>query len=89
MLRERKVQGAQWYVTLPKEWRNGHSIKRGGTLNAHFNPTSVLIFNPKGRAMSPIERNLVDVLIGLPQLVNTKELVDTLRALLEQLDETV
>ena len=92
MHRERKVQGAQWYVTLPKEWRNsdGHNIKKGDTLDAYFNPESVLIFNPQGREMSPIERSLVDVLIGLPKLgKGTKELVENLKTLVEQLDETV
>lgn len=94
MHRERKVQGAQWYVTLPKEWRNedGHNIKKGDTLDAFFNTDSVLIFNPKEREMSPIERNLIGILTGLPQVGNTKErvkeLVENLRTLVEQLDET-
>lgn len=88
MHRERKVQGAQWYVTLPKEWRNsdGHNIKKGDTLDAYFNPESVLIFNPQGREMSPLERGLVDVLIGLPKLVGTKEMIENLTELVQQLE---
>lgn len=93
MHRERKVQGMQWYVTLPKEWRNeeGHNIEKGDTLDAFFNTDSVLIFNPKEREMSPIEHNLIGILTGLPQMTNTKELVkelvENLRTLVEQLDE--
>ena len=88
MHRERKVQGAQWYVTLPKEWRNsdGHDIKKGDTLDAYFNPESVLIFNPQGREMSSLERGLVDVLIGLPKLVGTKEMIENLTELVQQLE---
>jgi len=90
MHRERKVQGMQWYVTLPKEWRgkDGHNIEKGDTLDAFFNPDSVLIFNPQKREMSLIERNLAGILTGLPQMADTKELVENLRTLLEQLDET-
>lgn len=88
MKRPRKVQGAQFYVTIPKEWRNsdGHNIKRGDTLDAYFEPTSVLIFNPEGREMSPIEHGLVDVLTNLPKLIGTKKLIEDLRLLIEQLD---
>jgi bifunctional DNA-binding transcriptional regulator/antitoxin component of YhaV-PrlF toxin-antitoxin module len=89
MRRERKVQGAQWYVTLPKEWRNsgGHNIKKGDTLYAYFEPESVLIFNPKNREMSTLERNLSDVLIGLPKLMGTKELIENLRLIVEELSK--
>ena len=85
---ERKVQGAQWYVTLPKGWRNsdGHNIKKGDTLDAYFNPESVLIFNPQGRKMSSIERNLVDVLIGLPKLMDTKKMIENLKQHVQQLE---
>ena len=90
MHRERKVQGMQWYVTLPKEWRNsdGHNIKKGDVMDTFFNPKSVLIFNPKTREMTAIERTLVGILTGLPQMADTKELVENLRTLVEQLDET-
>lgn len=91
MKRERKVQGAQWYVTLPKEWRgkDGHNIEKGDSLDGFFNPDSVLIFNPKKRKISPIECTLIEILIGLPQLMDTRELVEDLRALVEQLDKIV
>ena len=86
MHRERSVQGTQWYVTLPKEWRNGHNIEKGDKLDAFFNTNSVLIFYPKKRTMTDLERNLVGILTGLPQMADTKELVENLRTLLEQLE---
>lgn len=88
MIRPRKVQGAQWYITIPREWRDseGHDVKRGDTLEAHFEPKSVLVLNPQGREMSVIERSLVDVLIGLPRLKDTKELIENLKDLVEQLE---
>ena len=59
------------------------------TLDAIFEPTSVLIFNPENREMSTLERNLIDVLIGLPKLMGTKELIENLRLIMEQLDEVI
>lgn len=89
MIRPRKVQGAQWYITLPVEWRSpdSHEIKKGDVLDAHFEPGSVLILNPKDRKIGPIEENLIKILIGWPKLVDTQELVENLKGLVEQLDE--
>jgi hypothetical protein len=44
MKEARKVQGNQWYVTLPLSWRQGHDVRKGDVLEAHYNMNSVLIF---------------------------------------------
>jgi len=87
MIRERKVQGAQWYITLPKEWRNGHDIKKGDIVEAHFEDESLLVINPQNREMTLLEMTLVDVLISLPKLEDTKKLIETLKSIVEQLDK--
>jgi len=89
MIRERKVQGAQFYITIPKEWRRleGHNIVKGDTLDAHFESKSVLILNPQGREIDPIEQSLIDILIALPKLVGTTKLIENLKILVEKLAE--
>ena len=82
----RKVQGEQWYITLPSEWRNGHGVKKGDTLTATFEPDSVMILNPEGREFSDLEEKLVNILVNLPGLVDTRELIDNLREIVDQLD---
>lgn len=83
----RKVQGEQWYITLPSEWRNGHGVKKGDTLTATFEPDSVMILNPEGREFSDLEGKLVNLLVNLPGLVDTRELIENLRGIIEDLDE--
>jgi len=82
----RKVQGEQWYITLPSEWRNGHGVKKGDTLTATFEPDSVMILNPEGREFSDLEEKLVNILVNLPGLVDTRELIDNLREIVDHLD---
>lgn len=88
MKRKRKVQGAQWYITLPSEWRDsgGHDIKKGDTMLAHFEPDSVMVINPQVRELSDLEGKLVHVLINLPRLIDTRELVENLREIVAGLD---
>ncbi len=88
MRSKRKVQGAQFYVTLPQEWRseNGHDIKKGDELVAIFEPDSVLIFNPITRGQSELEEKLTQLLINLPKLVDTRELVESLKGIIADLD---
>lgn len=83
----RKVQGAQWYITLPSDWRIGHDIKKGDTMNAIFEPDSVMILNPEGREFSDLEGKLVKLLVNLPGLVDTRELIENLRGIIEDLDK--
>ena len=83
----RKVQGEQWYITLPSEWRNGHGVKKGDTLTATFEPDSVMILNPEGREFSDLEGKLVNLLVNLPGLVDTRELIENLRGIIEDLDK--
>ncbi len=84
----RKVQGAQFYITLPKEWRNenGHNIRKGDTMLATFEPDSVLVLNPSTRVQSELEGKIVQLLIGLPKLKNTRKLIESLRGIIEDLD---
>lgn len=86
MKSERKVQGAQWYITLPKDWRWGHGIEKGDTMDAIFEPDSVMILNPKTRVLSILERKLIKVLTDLPGLVDTRELINSLREIVDDLD---
>ena len=85
----RKVQGAQFYITLPKEWRNknGHNILKGDTMLATFEPDSVLILNPSTRVQSELEMQLVQLLVRLPKLKDTRELIESLRGIIEDLDK--
>lgn len=89
MQSKRKVQGAQWYVTLPKEWRNenGHNILKGDVMLATFEPDSVLVLNPSNRVQPELEEKLVQLLIGLPKLKSTRELIESLRGIIEDLDK--
>ncbi|GAH53654.1 unnamed protein product [marine sediment metagenome] len=85
---KRKVQGAQFYVTLPQEWRNGgHNIKKGDVLLAIYESDSVLIFNPITREQSELEEKLTQLLISLPKLVGTRELVESLKGIIADLDD--
>lgn len=86
MKSERKVQGAQWYITLPKDWRRGHGIEKGDTMDAIFEPDSVMILNPQARVLSTLERKLIRVLTDLPGLVGTRELIESLREIVNDLD---
>lgn len=88
MKAERKVQGAQWYITLPAPWRDadGHDIKKGDTLDAHYEPDSVMILNPQTRELSCLEGKLIGLLTNLPRLVDTRELVESLREIVADLD---
>lgn len=88
MKRKRKVQGAQWYITVPAEWRDdgGHNIKKGDTLIAHFEPDSVMVLNPETRELSDLEGKLIKVLLNFPRLVNTRELIEDLREIVAGLD---
>ena len=88
MKSERKVQGAQWYITLPKDWRRGHGIEKGDTMDAIFEPDSVMILNPQTRELSTLEGKLINVLIRLPGLVDTRELIDSLREIVDDLAST-
>ena len=88
MISERKVQGAQWYITLPKDWRRGHGIEKGDTMDAIFEPDSVMILNPQTRVLSTLERKLIKVLTDLPGLVDTRELINSLREIVDDLDQT-
>jgi len=85
----RKVQGAQFYITLPKEWRNknGHNILKGDTMLATFEPDSVLILNPSTRVQPELEMQLVQLLVRLPKLKKTRELIESLRGIIEDLDK--
>lgn len=88
MIKDRKVQGAQWYITLPAEWRDagGHDIKKGDTLKAHFEPDSVMVLNPDTRELSDLEDKLIKVLLNFPRLVDTRELIEDLREIVAGLD---
>ena len=86
MKSERKVQGAQWYITLPKDWRRGHGIEKGDTMDAIFEPDSVMVLNPQTRELSTLERKLIKVLTDLPGLVDTRELINSLREIVDDLD---
>jgi hypothetical protein len=88
MRAERKVQGAQWYITLPSDWRDsgGHDIKKGDTLIAHFEPDSVMILNPQVRQLSDLEGKLINILTNLPRLIDTRELIENLREIVAGLD---
>ena len=88
MKSERKVQGAQWYITLPKDWRRGHGIEKGDTMDAIFEPDSVMILNPQTRVLSTLERKLIKVLTDLPGLVDTRELIESLREIVDDLAST-
>lgn len=89
MKSKRKVQGAQWYITLPKEWRNenGHDIQKGDTIQATFEPDSVLVLNPITREQTELEEKITQLLINLPGLVGTRELVESLKGIIEDLDD--
>lgn len=89
MRSKRKVQGEQWYITLPKEWRdeNGHDIKKGDWLQPFFEPDSVLVLNPATREQSELEEKLTQLLINLPKLVGTRELVESLKGIIADLDQ--
>jgi len=91
MKSKRKVQGAQWYITLPKEWRNenGHGIQKGDVIQATFESDSVLVLNPATRVQSLLEMKLTQLLINLPKLVGTRELVESLKGIIEDLDDLV
>ncbi len=88
MKAERKVQGQQWYVTLPAPWRDaeGHDIKKGDTLDAYYEPDSVMILNPQNRGLSGLEDKLIGVLTNLPRLIDTRELIESLREIVDGLD---
>lgn len=83
---ERKVQGAQWYITLDKDWRKGHGIEKGDVMDAIFEPDSVMILNPQSRELSTLEGKLINVLINLPRFVDTQELIVSLREIVDDLD---
>ena len=86
MLKDRKVQGKQWYITVPSEWRDGHGVERGDTLTAHFEQDSVMILNPQTRELSDLEGKLIHVLLNLPKLIDTRELIENLREIVAGLD---
>ncbi len=88
MKSERKVQGAQWYITLPKDWRRGHGVEKGDTMDAIFEPDSVMILNPQNRQLSALEGKLIGILTALPGLVDTRELIDSLREIVDDLAST-
>jgi len=87
MKRERKVQGAQWYITLPQEWRAGQDVKKGDTMITLFEEHSMMVVYPENREVSELENKLSNVLINLPSLTDTRELVNDLREIVADLDE--
>lgn len=90
MKSERKVQGAQWYITLPKDWRRGHDIKKGDIMIATFEEDSVMILNPQNRRLSAratcLEDKLIKLLTRLPGITDNRELVKSLREIVDDLD---
>ena len=83
---KRKVQGAQSYVTLPKEWRNGHGVVKGDVMLATFASDSVLILNPSNRVQPELEEKLVQLIIKLPGLLGTQELIYSLKGIVRDLE---
>ncbi|MCK4265683.1 MAG: hypothetical protein KAX31_00265 [Thermoplasmata archaeon] len=86
---KRKVQGAQFYITLPKEWRDGHGIVKGDVMMTTFESDSVLVLNPSNRVQPELEEKLVQLLVRLPGLVDTQKILDSLREIVEDLDQTM
>ncbi len=57
-------------------------------MQAIYEPDSVLVLNPITREQSELEEKLTQLLISLPKLVGTRELVESLKGIIEDLDET-
>lgn len=53
---------------------------------AHFEPDSVMILNPEVRQLSDLEGKLINVLTNLPRFIDTRELIDNLREIVDQLE---
>lgn len=81
----RSVMGGQFQITLPALWRNGHEIDKGDVVKAHYNRKSVLIVS--GRELLPLEEDLIDILLSIPEFVNTKELAVKIKKFVETIIE--
>ena len=57
-------------------------------MDAIFEPDSVMILNPQARQLSILEGKLIGVLTNLPGLIDTRELIDSLREIVNDLDST-
>jgi len=86
MKEDRKVQGKQFYVTLPLPWRQGNQVEKGDTLDAHYTQDSVLVFAPRNRVYTQLEETIINLLIHLPSWEDAEETVETLRSIVKQLE---
>ena len=85
----RKVQGRQWYLTLPQLWREVHKVKRGDVMNVHFAKGSVLVVSPAECELSEVEKNLIQLLVDLPSRKDHVEFIEKLKQTVEDLRKEV
>jgi bifunctional DNA-binding transcriptional regulator/antitoxin component of YhaV-PrlF toxin-antitoxin module len=78
----RKIQGKQWYITLPQDWRDQHKLKRGDALEIMYGDSSVFIANPGGRKMSPLEQSLIEFIVALPSISEGQKIAEKLKEIL-------
>jgi hypothetical protein len=85
----RKVQGKQWYLTLPQLWREVHKVKRGDVMNVHFAKGSVLVVAPAEYKLSDIEKHLIQLLVDLPSRKDHVVFIEELKKTVDELKREV
>lgn len=82
----RKIQGKQWYITLPQDWRDQHKLTRGDSLTISYGDHSVFVANPENRHLTILETELIKLLVTLPSMNEGTEITKSLKYILDTLD---
>jgi hypothetical protein len=64
----RKLQGKQFWMTLPAPWRQSHRVAKGSDLEIYYGDAGVLVVNPATRPLTELEKRLVKILVDIPTL---------------------
>ena len=82
----RRVQGTQYYITLPWTWRQGHEITKGDDIEAYYTTNSALVLNPQKRELSSIELDLINLLLNYPSWQISEDTVKALKDIVNKLE---
>lgn len=82
----RRIQGDQWYITLPAEWRQALGLEKATDVEMNYQLNSVLVVNPEGRRLSKLEEMIIELLINVPSWKDTNTIAEKLQEVLDKLE---